>query len=401
MRRQRRKRRASRLRGLVLATIGTLILLGVGGWTAGLLRSGSSAVGTTPAESRPASTRSGSTRPDSTRPASTRAAAPGRPIPPQSAGSGETPTGRAATGTAYAVGVTSLTVEDTSRPTASRSGGVMFVEDPEAEDGGYYVGVPGSGGTDTRQLLLTVRYPAAGVAGGDEIEDGPVARGRFPLVVFAHGFNAWAAIYEALLHDFAQAGFVVVAPEFPLSSGALPGPARRDDIENQAADMSFLITAFQAGDVPSIVKGHVAQGKVGVAGHSDGGRTVAALAGSSCCSDPRIGAAAVLTGDEQGGTGTWFDDPSPAMMFVHGTQDATNPYGASLTLYADARPPKYLVAIVGGGHHEPFTTGEQEPYISAVVADFFHAYLEDDDDALRSIAGDAERDGVLELAAWE
>ena len=47
-------------------------------------------------------------------------------------------------------------------------------------------------------------------------------------------------VYVRFLHDLAAAGFVVADPEFPLSSGALPGPARSDAVD-QAAEVSLSV----------------------------------------------------------------------------------------------------------------------------------------------------------------
>ena len=278
----------------------------------------------------------------------------------------------------YAVGVTQLTVEDASRPTAARGD------------------TPAS---NTRRLGLTIRYPIAGAAGSGEAAGAPVASGTFPLVVFAHGFAVSAATYQALEHDLATGGFIVVAPDFPISSAALPGPASESDISNQAHDVSFLITQFQGASVPALFAGHVAAGKAGVVGHSDGGTTAAEVAGDSCCADPRIGAAAVLSGDEGHDPGTWFASGNPPMLFVQGTADDINPYSFSQKLYDDAKSPKTLVNILGAGHLDPYTTGSQRPVIDALVVDFLRAKLDNDGAASAQIVADENVAGVLQLAA--
>ena len=79
--------------------------------------------------------------------------------------------------------------------------------------------------------------------------------------------------------------------------------------------------------------------QVGAAGQSDGGDTVAALAASTCCTDRRLKAVAVLSGAEWPPMpGRYFPGRAPPMLFTQGTADTINPPWMSLQLYrADAR----------------------------------------------------------------
>src|SRR3954449_10029220 len=137
--------------------------------------------------------------------------------------------------TAPAASTTPGTAADASRPSAV---GVVHVTlvDPTR-------GVAARGATPAaaaRTLPLTVRYPAAtGDASPVDIENAPARRGPAVLVLFAHGLALSDQTYPRFLHDLAAAGFVVADPEFPLSSGALPGPARSDPVD-QAADLAFV-----------------------------------------------------------------------------------------------------------------------------------------------------------------
>ena len=165
----------------------------------------------------------------------------------------------------------------------------------------------------------------------------PAAPGAFPLVVFAHGFGASAASYAPLEQAVAAAGFVVVAPDFPLSSGAVTGNPVRDPVE-QATDLSFLIDVMlDPAARPAELAGVIANAPVGVIGHSDGGITAAGIAFNSSHADPRIGAAAVLSGANIAFPGAWFAGPSPALLAIHGDADAVNPYWASEALFNGAR----------------------------------------------------------------
>jgi dienelactone hydrolase len=253
--------------------------------------------------------------------------------------------------------------------------------------------------TPDRTLPVTLRYPAAGTA-GTETEGAAAATGTFPLVVFAHGYNISAAEYDDFTRDLAAQGFVVAAPDFPLSSTSPPGPVTQGDIDNQARDVSFLIAnlAGDGGALPPAVRGHVVAGEVGVVGHSDGGNTAARVASNSCCFDGRIGAAVILSGDEGQSGGTWGVPGSPPMLLLQGTADAINPWALSQRLYDDAAAPKWLVSINGADHLTPYTTGPQRGAIVTLVAEFLRARLQDPA-RLASAQDAANREGLSLVAS--
>jgi pimeloyl-ACP methyl ester carboxylesterase len=218
-------------------------------------------------------------------------------------------------------------------------------------------------------------------------------------VVFAHGYAVDAATYAGMEHQLAVAGFVVAAPDFPLSSSALPGAAERDPVE-QAADVSFVITTLTTpATVPSTLRGAIAPGKVGVIGHSDGGITAAGVAYDSQYANPAIGAAVVLSGAETAFPGSWFTGSSPALLAIHGDDDEVNPEASSEQLFADATGPKWLVTVLGGSHLGPFTTDPVETQVGALVADFLRAQLVHDAAAATRIPADGTVPGALALAA--
>src|SRR5262249_34905440 len=105
----------------------------------------------------------------------------------------------------YDVASVSWTVVDTSRSTPARAT------------------VPAS---TVRTLTMTIWYPA--------LAEGEQPSVSFPLVVFVHGYNGSAATYADLLAEIAAQGFVVAAPDFPLSSSAYGNDSVRDPV-GQAA----------------------------------------------------------------------------------------------------------------------------------------------------------------------
>jgi predicted dienelactone hydrolase len=255
-------------------------------------------------------------------------------------------------------------------------------------------------GAPSRSLPVTIYYPSAAPGGGEHPSPPPL-RQSFPLLVFAHGYAGAASLYPDLLREIASAGFVIAAPDFPVSGVAVPGPAARDPIE-QAADVSFVISTLQDPSTAPPLLGPLGLAtKVGVFGQSDGGVTAAGVAYNDAYADDRIGAAAILTGAQSFFPNTWFRRVAPPFLAVHGDRDETNPFRASERLYAGARSPKWLVRVVDGSHLGPFTSDDSRPYVSALVADFFTAYLVGDSDAAARLALRSNIDGHLQLTAHE
>jgi fermentation-respiration switch protein FrsA (DUF1100 family) len=279
----------------------------------------------------------------------------------------------------FAVGVTHVTYTDTTRQTDARGD------------------TPAS---SSRTIPVTIRYPVAGAVSDDEAPELPAVAGSFPLVVLAHGFDVSADTYALLEHQIASAGFVVAAPDFPLTSSAIPGPAIEDDVSNQAGDVSFVISSLlDPTQAPAVVAQAIDRDHVGVVGHSDGGVTAAAVAYNATVADPRVGAAVILSGAEARYDGSWFTTQSPPLLAIHGTDDEVNPFASSTTLYDGATGPAMLVAVQGGSHLGPFTTDADEPDVATLVADFLRAHLEGDPTAAGRLVADANVDGELSLVA--
>jgi dienelactone hydrolase len=288
-------------------------------------------------------------------------------VPPRSPDDSETGSNQ------YAVGLTTLEFTDSTRPSAARG------TDPAKS---------------ARTFVLTIRYPASGPTTAAEGQLDPArTAGPFPLVMFVHGFNSSAARYDQLLHSLSAAGYVVVAPDFPLTSSAFNGPAVEDDVVNQAGDVKFLISKMlTANDQAGVLQHLIASDKIAVAGHSDGGITAAATAYNSCCTDKRVKAVIVASGEESLFPDTWFTDASgPPFLGMHADTDEVTPYAKGQALYAAATRPKYFVTIVGANHAGPFTDGPQAPAAARLMAEFLDGQLKQDAGALTTLSNDANQ----------
>jgi alpha-beta hydrolase superfamily lysophospholipase len=259
---------------------------------------------------------------------------------------------------------------------------------------------PARGDTPTRAertLVTTVYYPSTDTPTAATPAP-PAAAGPFPLIVFAHGYDAQASMYAPLLEDLARGGYIVAAPEFPGTSSAHPGPADRPDTLQQPADLSFLITSMLAVSMqPGLLHDSIDPNEIGDSGHSDGGVAAAATAYNTCCIDGRIRAATILTGGAFGFDGQWFPPGTPPVMFVHATADEINPYQASVSMFEQAQAPKYLLTIEGGSHLEVFIDPPWEPPIAQSLDAFYDLYLKHDTNAHAQLHTVANQPGLLSL----
>jgi dienelactone hydrolase len=208
-------------------------------------------------------------------------------------------------------------------------------------------------------------------------------RRGFPLIIYSHGFGATAASALPTLESLASHGFVVAAPDFPLSTPGLPGSPDLFDFNNQPADVSFVITQMlkQNGLHTSPLYRRIETHRIGVVGHSLGAVTTLAVSYNSCCRDVRIGAAAEMDGELNvpiGAAGKfpgiYFKGHNPPLLVVNGTKDTVGPYAVSKTIYATAPAPKYFFSLIGAPH-EGFAMAPWSPIVNNTLAAFFDRYL--------------------------
>jgi dienelactone hydrolase len=283
----------------------------------------------------------------------------------------------------YAVGVQTRTFVDSTRPTDAN---------------GDAPAVP------TRTLKTTIYYPAAGPPTDAPTENAPAdaKHGRYPLVLFSHGIYASGPVYADVLKTWASAGYVVAAPNYPLSSANTPGGVNFGrgvaDTKNQPGDATFVINEVIKDKQ---VGGAVDAKRIGAAGHSLGGITTYGLAYSPCCRDKRIKAAIPMSGFagvvEPIDQYVW--NGQPPLLALHGDADPTVPYVSDTNTFAWAKPPKFLVTFPGAGHVFPFLGGdtEQAKVLKQSTVDFLDRYLKGDKSALDRLHTHANVPGAASL----
>jgi acetyl esterase/lipase len=214
----------------------------------------------------------------------------------------------------------------------------------------------------------------------------PATPGRWPLVVFAHGFQVGPAPYISLLEAWAAQGFVVAAPEFPLTDQAVAGANLDEgDLDQQPADVRFVIDALVAPG--SLMAARIDPEQVGVAGHSDGAETALAVSLLPApAGEPPLRAVIAMGVQPLPGTTA---TANPPLLVTQGDADTINPPDYGQQTWAEAAGPKYLAILHGGGHLQPLEAGSPWlPAIEATTEAFLRAY----------VAGDAPASGIVSAA---
>ena len=197
----------------------------------------------------------------------------------------------------YPVTTTTLPLVDTSRPTVSR----------------------GRTLSTTRPLTTLVWAPAV--------------PGRWPLVVFGHGYQVGPGPYTTLLRAWAADGYVVAAPEFPLSDQAVAGANLDEgDIDNEPGDLRFVIDSLVAPT--SAVAARIDATRVATAGHSDGAEAALAEAQTPPPpGQPPVRAVIAMSVNPLPGT---TRAANPPLLVTQGDADPINPFSEGLQTYRQA-----------------------------------------------------------------
>ena len=260
-----------------------------------------------------------------------------------------------------------------------------------------------------RKLTTWVLYPSTVAPTKNPVANAPpaIAGKPFPLIVFAHGLDSEGFIYDPLLQQWVKQGYVVVAPTFPLSNIAAPGGDTAKDLASQPGDMSYVLTQVLTLSEKSgnLLSGMIDPKRIAGVGHSLGAMTVLAWTENTCCRDPRVDAAVIIDGTETNfGHGKFFEGRTTPILVLHGTADKTIPYSAGKRIYEDAKPPKFLVSLIGAPHvsfQQLGPPGQKPPKWENVdaqtVLDFLNGELNHSPAALRRLATVGQQPGLARI----
>jgi dienelactone hydrolase len=258
-----------------------------------------------------------------------------------------------------------------------------------------------------RTLLTAIYYPAKGNPTDTPVENAPAdtKHSPYPLILFSHGLYARGVFYEDILKTWASAGYVVAAPDYPLSNqdarGGVYFGKGVGDTKNQPADATFVINGVIKLDKQNKRFGGIDAKRIGASGHSLGGITTYGLVYSACCRDKRMKVALPMSGF--GGVvepiQQYAWDDHAALLTMHGNADGTVPYVSDTNTFAWAKSPKFLMTFLGAGHVGPFLGGDsaQAMALKQSTVDFLDLYLKSDKSALDRLRNHANVPGEVTL----
>src|SRR4051812_10857928 len=196
---------------------------------------------------------------------------------------------------------------------------------------------------------LQAKVPAADrvLYRGNAYENAPAAStpGKYPLVVFSHGYAGYPEQSVTLTSHLASWGFVVAAPDHvERSLDGLLGTATNG--VPQMTDLAVLQSTVGlvegASRTAGVLQGLVDPTRVVAAGHSAG----ASAAYQFASSDPRVKAwISYSVGPSIAFGGVATKAPRKPGMVMLGTTDGIIAPAKSVTVYKGMRSPKYLVKI--------------------------------------------------------
>jgi predicted dienelactone hydrolase len=255
----------------------------------------------------------------------------------------------------FPVGVTTLPLEDPSRPHL----------DPDV--------------TGPRPVTTEVYYPSTDAAvvgvprdvvqvlGVDVVEtpayrDVSRAAGAFPLILFSHGNNGIRIQSFFFAAHLASYGFIVATPDHHGNTfvDSLLGIVDPASAVNRPLDMSFLIDELLGFDTTpgNFFEGAIDAARIGLSGHSFGGYTTFALAGGAfglgTFTDARVKAILPQAPAAFPFTDAFFGTITIPTLILGGSIDETTPFATDQQRPFDNLPAGAsvvgLAQLVDGGH---------------------------------------------------
>ncbi|KAK4587424.1 hypothetical protein RGQ29_024219 [Quercus rubra] len=207
----------------------------------------------------------------------------------------------------------------------------------------------------------------------------PSEAGEYPILVLLHGYLLYNSFYSQLIQHIASHGFIVIAPQLYI----LAGPDTTDEIKSTAA-----ITNWLSEGLHYLLPPHVQPNinKLGLAGHSRGGKVAFALALDKEATSLKF--SALIGIDPVDGMDKGKQTPPPVLTYVPHSFDLDMAVMVIGTGLGEVKKnPLFPPCAPKGVNHEDFFNECQEPACHFVAKDYGHLdLLNDDTEGLRGKA---------------
>jgi len=213
---------------------------------------------------------------------------------------------------------------------------------------------------DSRQVKASMGFAGSATRRIDVRVWHPAGPGPFPLVIYSHGTFGTADNAMHIVEHLVAHGYIVAAPDYPLTSSAAYTKVRFADISDvaqQTRDVKFIIDRLlaDAGIGPKIDAT-----RIGTTGHSLGAVTSYFTSFGAQTRDPRIAATALIAGgdpvttaltQDMGLFGTAHAEVRVPALFLSAEKDVfARTTGRPYAAYSRVEGPKTEVMIRGGVH---------------------------------------------------
>lgn len=199
----------------------------------------------------------------------------------------------------------------------------------------------------------------------------PCEAGEFPLLLFLHGYLLYNSFYSQLVQHVASHGFIVIAPQLYEVAGA----DSTGEIKSAAATTNWLSEGLQERLPPNV---HPNLSKLGLAGHSRGGKTAFALALTKAATALKF--SALIGIDPVDGMDKGKQTPPPVLTYIPHSFDldmAVMVIGSGLGEVK--KNPLFPPCAPKGVNHEDFFNECRKPACHFVAKDYGHLDMLDDD----------------------
>ncbi|XVE65954.1 hypothetical protein DITRI_Ditri08aG0041800 [Diplodiscus trichospermus] len=200
----------------------------------------------------------------------------------------------------------------------------------------------------------------------------PSETGQFPLLIFLHGYLLYNSFYSQLLQHVASHGFIVIAPQLY----TVAGPDTTGEIKSTATITDWLSKGVLQALLPSDVQPNLS--KLGLAGHSRGGKVAFALALQKAVTTLKF--SALIGVDPVDGMDKGKQTPPPVLTYVPHSFNldmAVMVIGSGLGEVK--KNPLFPPCAPKGVNHEDFFKECRKPACHFVAKDYGHLDMLDDD----------------------
>ncbi|KAK6937564.1 Chlorophyllase [Dillenia turbinata] len=201
----------------------------------------------------------------------------------------------------------------------------------------------------------------------------PILQGTYPVVLFLHGFCLKNQFYNSVLQHVASHGYILVAPQLYLPPIITSG--------TQEIEYAAEVTNWLAEGLPPVLPTNVHPDfhKLGLSGHSRGGKAAFALALGLAQTSLKLNFAVLIGVDPVAGTSKDQQILPVILKYVPKSFNINIPVAVIGTGLGPEAKYFFPSCAPNGLNHEEFFNESKPPRCHFVTSDYGHIDMLDDD----------------------